>query len=38
MTLVDRHTTYAHNDPNSATPARNEFLKRLLPYLSRIAK
>jgi len=27
LTLIDRHTTYAHNDPNSAAPARNAFLK-----------
>jgi pimeloyl-ACP methyl ester carboxylesterase len=33
LVLVDRHTTYAHNDPNSATPARNDFLKRLVPFL-----
>jgi hypothetical protein len=38
LVLVDRHTTYAHNDPNSATPGRNEFLKRLLRFLTRIAK
>ena len=33
LVLVDRHSTYAHNDPNSASPARNEFLKRLIPFL-----
>ncbi|TMK40074.1 MAG: hypothetical protein E6G56_08725 [Actinobacteria bacterium] len=38
LVLVDRHTTYAHNDPNSASPARNEFLKRLLPFLRRVAR
>jgi hypothetical protein len=37
VVLVDRHTTYAHNDPNSAAPRRNEFLKRLIPFLGRIA-
>src|SRR5689334_16951961 len=36
--LIDRHTTYAHNDPNTAAPKRNDFLKRLVPYLERIAK
>jgi hypothetical protein len=36
LTLVDRHATYAHNDPNSAAP-RNTFLKRLIPFLRRIA-
>ena len=38
LTLVDRHTTYAHNDPNSASPAKNVFLKRLIPYLRRVAR
>jgi pimeloyl-ACP methyl ester carboxylesterase len=33
LVLVDRHTTYAHNDPNSASPERNDFLKRLIPFL-----
>jgi pimeloyl-ACP methyl ester carboxylesterase len=36
LTLVDRHTTYAHNDPNSADPKRNDFLKRLVPFLKSI--
>jgi pimeloyl-ACP methyl ester carboxylesterase len=34
--LVDRHTTYAHNDPNSASPERNDFLKRLIPFLKSV--
>ena len=33
LTLVDRNATYAHNDPNSAAPRRNEFLKDLIPFL-----
>jgi hypothetical protein len=37
LTLVDRHTTYAHNDPNSAAP-RNAFVARLLPFLAGIAR
>ena len=37
LTLVDRHATYAHNDPNSASPSRNDFLKRLIPFLRRIS-
>ena len=37
LTLVDRHTTYAHNDPSSAAP-RNAFVKNLLPFLRRIAR
>jgi len=36
LVLVDRHTTYAHNDPNSASPDRNDFLKRLIPFLKSI--
>ena len=38
LVLVDRHTTYAHNDPNSATPSRNVFFKRLIPFLARVRK
>jgi hypothetical protein len=37
VTLVDRHATYAHNDPNSAAP-KNAFVKNLLPFLRRIAR
>jgi hypothetical protein len=37
LTLVDRHATYAHNDPNSAAPGRNVFLKGLLRFLRRIS-
>jgi hypothetical protein len=38
LTLVDRRATYAHNDPNSAAPKRNAFLKRLVPFLRGIAR
>ena len=38
LTLIDRSATYAHNDPNSAAPRRNAFLKRLVPFLERIAR
>ena len=38
LVLVDRHATYAHNDPNSAAPKRNLFLKKLIPFLRGIAK
>jgi hypothetical protein len=34
--LVDRHTTYSHNDPNSASP-KNAFVDKLIPILRRIA-
>ena len=37
LTLVDRHATYAHNDPNSAAP-RNAFVRNLLPFLRQIAR
>src|SRR4051794_3338462 len=35
LTLVDRHATYAHNDPNSAFP-KNDFVKNLLPFLRKV--
>jgi hypothetical protein len=37
LTLVDRRSTYAHNDPNSAAP-RNAFVRTLVPVLRRIAR
>ena len=37
LTLVDRHTTYSHNDPNSAAP-KNAFVARLVPFLRRIGR
>ncbi|MFL5974166.1 MAG: hypothetical protein ACJ76G_03345 [Solirubrobacterales bacterium] len=37
LTLVNRAATYAHNDPNSAAPNKNQFLKFLVPYLERVA-
>jgi hypothetical protein len=38
LTLIDRHETYAHNDPNSASPRKNAFLRRLIPFLASIAQ
>jgi len=35
LTLVDRHETYSHNDPNSASP-NNEFVDALVPFLQSI--
>jgi hypothetical protein len=35
LTLVNRQSTYSHNDPNSASP-RNEFLDNLIPFLATI--
>ncbi len=35
LTLVNRQTTYAHNDPAGAYP-HNDFFARLVPYLKRI--
>jgi hypothetical protein len=37
LVLVDRHTTYAHNDPNSAAP-KNDFVARLIPFLGEVAR
>jgi hypothetical protein len=38
LELVDRHTTYAHNDPASATPSRNAFIRTVVPFLTRVAR
>jgi pimeloyl-ACP methyl ester carboxylesterase len=35
--LIDRHETYAHNDPAAASP-KNDFVQGLLPFLRRIAQ
>jgi pimeloyl-ACP methyl ester carboxylesterase len=35
LVLVDRHTTYSHNDPNSASP-KNDFVKKLIPFLEKV--
>jgi pimeloyl-ACP methyl ester carboxylesterase len=35
LTLIDRHKTYAHNDPNGAYP-HNVFFANLLPFLRKI--
>jgi pimeloyl-ACP methyl ester carboxylesterase len=37
LTLVDRHDTYAHNDPNSAFP-QNDFIDELVPFLAKIRR
>jgi hypothetical protein len=37
LTLVNRASTYAHNDPNSAAP-KNDFVKYLLPFLKKVAR
>ena len=37
LKLVDRHTTYSHNDPNSASP-KNDFVKYLIPFLKKIGR
>jgi hypothetical protein len=37
VTLVDRSRSYAHNDPNSASP-RNAFVDRLIPFLAQVAR
>jgi pimeloyl-ACP methyl ester carboxylesterase len=35
LTLIDRHATYAHNDPAGAYP-RNVFFEHLVPFLDRV--
>ena len=35
LVLVDRHTTYSHNDPNSASP-KNDFVAKLIPFLKKV--
>ena len=35
VVLLDRHTTYSHNDPNSASP-KNDFVKKLIPFLKKV--
>jgi len=37
LTLIDRHETYAHNDPNSASP-QNDFVDGLLPFLTKVKR
>jgi hypothetical protein len=37
LRLVDRSSTYSHNDPNSASP-KNAFVKHLVPFLKRIGR
>jgi hypothetical protein len=37
LTLIDRHDTYAHNDPNSAYP-QNDFLDGLVPFLGKVRR
>ena len=35
LVLVDRQTTYSHNDPNSASP-KNDFVAKLIPFLKKV--
>jgi pimeloyl-ACP methyl ester carboxylesterase len=37
LTLINRSTTYAHNDPNSAYP-KNAFVNKLIPFLRKVAR
>ena len=37
LTLIDRHQTYSHNDPNSASP-QNDFVDGLVPFLAKIKR
>ena len=38
VTIVNKAKTYAHNDPNAASPGRNAFLKHLIPFLDGIGR
>jgi len=38
LMLIDRQSTYAHNDPAGASPKRNLFLKKLVPFLRGIGR
>jgi len=38
LTLANRAATYAHNDPNAATPSVNHFLHKLTPFLRGISQ
>ncbi len=38
LTLLNRASTYAHNDPAGASPRRNQFLRHLVPFLRGIAR
>lgn len=37
LTLINRQSTYTHNDPSAAEP-NNEFVDNLIPFLGRIGK
>jgi pimeloyl-ACP methyl ester carboxylesterase len=37
LVLVDRHTTYSHNDPSSASP-KNAFVENLIPFLKKVSR
>jgi len=37
LTLVNRVSTYAHNDPALGDPKKDAFVKRLVPYLKSVA-
>ena len=38
LTLVDRSRAYSHLDPLLAAPARNDFLRTVVPWLRRIVR
>jgi pimeloyl-ACP methyl ester carboxylesterase len=37
LTLVNRQSTYSHNDPSAASP-HNEFVDNLIPFLAQVAQ
>jgi len=38
VTTINKAKTYAHNDPNAASPDRNAFIKHLIPFLDGIGR
>ena len=37
LTLVNRQSTYAHNDPAGAYPV-NDFFQQLVPFLAKVSR
>jgi len=37
LTLINRQSTYSHNDPSAASP-NNEFIDNLIPFLAKVGK
>ena len=37
LTLINRASTYAHNDPALGNPKKDTFVKQLVPYLKSVS-